>query len=98
MKSLEEVMARVDALKKDLEDLGVHVGVKSLGSLLEDEKKREIVSISLLLPVLEEDLEAESHFGVEEGDGKVASQLGTYRGDSRHRGRSRGGDHGGNRD
>jgi len=60
MKSLEEVMARVDALKKDLEDLGVHVGVKSLGSLLEDEKKREIVSISLLLPVLEEDLEAET--------------------------------------
>ena len=66
MKSLEEVMARVDALKKDLEELGVHVGVKSLGSLLEDGKKREIVSISLLLPVLEEDLERSDLTPIEE--------------------------------
>lgn len=57
MMSLEEVMARVEALKKDLEDLGVDVQVSIGGVSRGGMKGPSVTVISVVVPKLEEDLE-----------------------------------------
>jgi len=57
MKALEEILARVDALKRDLEDLGVDVTVSVTGVARGGMKGPIVTLISLVLPRLEEDLE-----------------------------------------
>lgn len=64
MTSLEEVMARVAALKRDLEDLGVDVKVAAVGPARGGMKRPSVTVISLVLENIEEDLEAEGPGGV----------------------------------
>ncbi len=58
-KGLKEVLAKVEALKKDLEDLGVDVKVSVSGVARGGMKGPSVTVISLVLPDLKE-MEAEA--------------------------------------
>ena len=59
MKPLLEVLAGIEAFKKDMEDLGVDVDVSATGVSENWGKGPSVTVISLVLKDLEEDLEAE---------------------------------------
>lgn len=58
MTTLKELMTRVDALKKDLEELGVDVTVSAIGVSRGGMKKPSVTVVSIIMQELE-DLEGE---------------------------------------
>lgn len=55
--SLEEIWERIEAFKKDMEDLGVEFHLEGVDAGRRDNKKLSVLQITFILEDLEEELE-----------------------------------------